>query len=166
MAQPRLPGDALLHPAFLAAVGVLLFNDHWLKWHHPSALTGKLSDFAGLAFFPVLLWSGWELSLAAARRFRGPSWRAALASVIATAVVFSLVKTTDAGAELYRHLWAAMQWPARAALALSRGALPAPPGAVHLVRDPTDLIALPALALPLWIARRRARPPQQLSSSP
>lgn len=44
--RPRLA--ALSHPAFLAALLTLLLNDHLFKplWHN--ALTGKLSDFAGL----------------------------------------------------------------------------------------------------------------------
>ena len=37
----------------LVAVGVLLVNDHVLKDAYSSWLTGKLSDFAGLYFFPV-----------------------------------------------------------------------------------------------------------------
>jgi len=36
------------------AIGLLLLNDHVLKRLAPSVLTGKLSDFAGLLFFPML----------------------------------------------------------------------------------------------------------------
>jgi len=46
---------ALARPITLAIVGLLLLNDHVLKRSVPSALTGKLSDFAGLFFFPYLL---------------------------------------------------------------------------------------------------------------
>lgn len=38
----------LLHPAFIAALVVLVVNDHVLKAWFGNALTGKLSDFAGL----------------------------------------------------------------------------------------------------------------------
>ncbi len=38
----------LLHPVFLLSLGTLLLNDHYLKYAHPSWLTGKLSDFSGL----------------------------------------------------------------------------------------------------------------------
>src|SRR3954469_11095790 len=47
----------LVRPVPLAAVGVLAVNDHLLKGSGllPGAVTGKLSDFAGLFFFPLLL---------------------------------------------------------------------------------------------------------------
>lgn len=38
----------------LVALFVLVLNDHVLKHVCPSALTGKLSDFAGLFLFPIL----------------------------------------------------------------------------------------------------------------
>ena len=50
---------SLAHPVSLAAVALLLFNDHWLRWHYPSWLTGKLGDFTWLVFAPfiaALLW--------------------------------------------------------------------------------------------------------------
>jgi hypothetical protein len=34
---------------FLTALAVLLVNDFWLKSHYPGLVTGKLSDFAGIA---------------------------------------------------------------------------------------------------------------------
>lgn len=43
------------HPLTLISLGVLLLNDHILKTLTPSWLTGKLSDFAGVFFFPFLL---------------------------------------------------------------------------------------------------------------
>jgi hypothetical protein len=39
----------------LFAVAVLIVNDHVLKHRFPGLVTGKLSDFAGLFFFPLLL---------------------------------------------------------------------------------------------------------------
>jgi len=65
MEQPKSGGDgrefrpwpgtrALTHPVTLMAISLLLLNDHVLKRLVPSALTGKLSDFAGLLFFPML----------------------------------------------------------------------------------------------------------------
>lgn len=35
-------------PSWWLALGLLVVNDHLLKYATPSALTGKLSDFAGL----------------------------------------------------------------------------------------------------------------------
>ena len=44
----------LVHPTTLAALGLLLVNDHLLRHAWPSALTGKLGDFAWLFFVPLL----------------------------------------------------------------------------------------------------------------
>ena len=47
--------NTLIHPLVLLSIVVLLINDHVLKIYSPSWFTGKLSDFAGLFFFPILL---------------------------------------------------------------------------------------------------------------
>jgi len=48
---------ALRHPLFWGALALLVLNDHVLKGAEvlPGALTGKLSDFAGLIVAPVLV---------------------------------------------------------------------------------------------------------------
>lgn len=55
--KPSSWAEDLVHPLPLAAVAVLAVNDHLLKGASilPTWITGKLSDFAGLFFFPVLL---------------------------------------------------------------------------------------------------------------
>ena len=45
--------DALLAPPALGALALLLLNDFVLKPAFHNALTGKLSDFAGLFLFAV-----------------------------------------------------------------------------------------------------------------
>ena len=70
------PGDALLDPIALAALTLLVVNDHILKSAWPGFVTGKLSDIAGLAFFPILVLSGWELLEMAMRKWQHPSMRA------------------------------------------------------------------------------------------
>src|SRR5687767_14480465 len=45
----------LQHPATWLSITLLLINDHVLKVLSPSWLTGKLSDFAGLFFFPFII---------------------------------------------------------------------------------------------------------------
>lgn len=77
MARPRTLG----HPLPLFAVAVLVANDHLLKGRGvvPGFVTGKLSDLAGLFFFPVLL-----VTAGRVLRVRGVSpWRAAWATVVA-----------------------------------------------------------------------------------
>jgi hypothetical protein len=142
-------GDALLSPAAVLAVAVLLVNDHVLKRAYPGWVTGKLSDVAGLVFFPLLLVSAWELC---ARR--APSLRALAVACAATALVFVAVKLWPPAGACYRWGLAVAQWPFRALAALGRGAGLPSLAPVSLVRDPTDLLALPALAL-AWAAGRR-----------
>jgi hypothetical protein len=119
----------LLHPIALGAIAVLLVNDHYLKLHYPGWLTGKLSDAAGLVFFPLLV--------AVILRMR-VTWAAA-----ATAIVFALVKTLPAATDFYRHALGLLQ------LAIGSDGTP-----VEAVTDPTDLLALPFVLLAIVVARR------------
>ncbi|HVH41981.1 MAG TPA: hypothetical protein VM925_06545 [Labilithrix sp.] len=138
------------HPAVLGAIATLVSNDHVLKHAHPSWLTGKLSDAAGLFFFPVLLL--WLLERALPSRERGAATRKLASCALVTAVVFSWIKVDPSGTEFYRLALAVVQWPFRALGALTHGAhLPAL-AKVLAVTDPTDLFALPftfgSLAIP------------------
>ncbi|MEO1287507.1 MAG: hypothetical protein AAFV93_07040, partial [Chloroflexota bacterium] len=45
---------SLTHPLSVSAILLLLFNDHWLRYHYPSWLTGKLGDFTWLLFAPFI----------------------------------------------------------------------------------------------------------------
>lgn len=122
----RARSSDLVHPIPLAAVVLLIVNDHVWKGGRalPAWMTGKISDFAGLFFFPVLLTvlveHGWRSRGAAVSR-RRIAW----SSVVLTGVVFAALKSV----------------PALAALA---SAVIGP-----VVCDPTDLVALGALAFSL-----------------
>jgi hypothetical protein len=145
----------MLHPVPLVALVVLVVNDHVLKHAWPGVITGKLSDFAGLVFFPLLLVALTEVALRVARRFTAPSRRGLVVACVVTGVVFALTKTTDAGADFYRASIAALQWPYYAARALVAGRdLPAI-GTVRHVADPTDLVALPSLVVAYFVGRSR-----------
>lgn len=148
---------AFLHPLPWLAVLVLALNDHLLKGHGPPMLTGKLSDVAGLAFFPLLLEALLELGLVAVGRSRGPSMRRLYGCVLVTALCFALMKATALGALVYARGLGALQWPLRAALALVAGE--PMPGLTEagIVRDPTDLVALLALGLAWPVVRWRLR---------
>jgi hypothetical protein len=136
---------ALVAPVTIAAIAVLVVNDHVLKAAFPGWWTGKLSDVAGLAFFPLLLASAAELAGA-----RG--LRVTVGAAVATGVVFAAIKTVVLAGDAYRYGLGALQWPLRALAALVAGD-PAPALApVHLTADPTDLLALPALAIPIALA--------------
>ena len=128
----------LRHPITLLSIALLLVNDHILKVVSPSWLTGKLSDFAGLFFFPFLL------AILLGLLFRRASQKTIgwLAFGI-TAIWFTLIKTTGWGNTLTEELVSRL--------------LGVP---VQIVLDPTDLIALVVLypAWRLWNRAEQVRP--------
>ena len=127
--------QAFRQPWVLLSILILLLNDHVLKSSVPSWLTGKLSDFAGLFFFPFLLgviiqgavWLVWR---GKARQPKAST--ILLAAMLASAVFFAMVK-----------LIPAVNGAASATLTRLFG-LPAP-----IALDPSDLIALLVL-VPAW----------------
>ena len=139
----------------LAALLLLVVNDHVLKAAWPGVVTGKLSDVAGLVLAPLVLQAVWEVARWVAGREWGPS---ALVIGVTTALVgfgFVAVKTLEPAADVYRTGLGALQWPFAAFVALvGSGTLPEL-RPVAFVRDPTDLIALPALLIPIIVGRRR-----------
>lgn len=121
-ARPDLrPLRALLHPAWLGALAVLGLNDHLLKGAGllPGALTGKLSDIAGMLVAPVLL-----AALLGVRSRRG-----LLLCHVAVGLVFSLINLSPACADAWSWLMGLVGFP------------------WQITVDASDLLALPALAL-------------------
>ncbi len=142
--------EALARPIVLVALATLVLNDHVLKATMPGMLTGKLSDFAGMIFFPLLLASGFEhVGIRHGRR-------TIIVATIATGAVFASIKLSCFAAHAYRVAVAALQWPVHAILSWLAGNETPPLGDVHLVMDRTDLIALIALAVPLAVARPKS----------
>ena len=121
-------GSGLLHPVALTAIAVLVINDHILKDAYPGWLTGKLSDVAGIVFFPLLV------AALLAPVLRVDRDRLLRGIVIATAIGFAAIKLWEPATVVCEHVL---------------GALQLSPGPVQIVRDPTDLLALAALAFPL-----------------
>ncbi len=110
-------------------MALLAVNDHWAKAAYGTWFTGKLSDFAGVVFFPLLV----ELlpvgaGIVGRRR-----------AVLITALGFTLVKTLPAATGAWNTLFGAVYQ----AVGWADGA--------RLICDPTDLIALSALVLPLFL---------------
>ncbi|MBT3223204.1 MAG: hypothetical protein HN348_29370 [Proteobacteria bacterium] len=154
MSQP-VPAGGLFHPVPVIAVALLLLNDHWLKAAHPSWMTGKLSDVAGMVFFPLMLQALWEM---VASRFQSPfkpSKKVLLWCVVLTALVFGSIQLFPWAADGYRWGLGMIQWPFWAARALVSGSgVPALAPVAH-VADPTDLVALPGVLIAWWTGKRR-----------
>ena len=137
-----LPLGELLDPVALGAVALLVLNDHVLKGALPGWLTGKLSDLAGLAFSPLLLTAVVGCALAGARRLGRRDLDPSL-SLRRLAFAIVLIGGGFVAVEL---------WPPATRLYLaSLDELGLPSTAT---RDPTDLLALPALAVAAWIGLR------------
>jgi hypothetical protein len=139
--RPALPISELLAPVPLLAALILTGNVWLLKPSSaPGWLTGKLSDVAGLVVAPLLLTALVDLALHAAARLGARvddtlrAWKLA-AAIALVAIGFAATKL----------------WPAAADLVA--GALASLLGRAAIVADPTDLAALPALAIAAWQGR-------------
>jgi hypothetical protein len=106
-AEPRtatpLSRSPLSHPLFLFALALLLLNDHVLKHVDllPNALTGKLSDFAGLIVAPIVL----SILL----RAKGTAARACCFALVA--IVFSAVNLSPDAARAFERATALIGMP-------------------------------------------------------
>lgn len=156
----RFPGDLLLHPVALIALGLVIVNDRVLKVHVPSTFTGKLSDFAGLVYFPLFVVAFVEGARWLVNRTR---WELGRRSVIVVSVVSGailvLIKTWGPAAEFYRSHLGVVLWPAYLPGDLMLGGGFPEIRRVGVVEDSSDLIALVALMVPAWVSGRvRGRP--------
>lgn len=136
----------LVHPLTLLALALLLVNDHVLRRVWPSALTGKLGDFAWLFFIPLVLLT--VLALLAPGRARWRTRALPLLAYTSVALLFALAKTLPSV-----HAWVV-------SVAGNLFGFE-----VGWRRDPSDLVALTAVGLSSWLwlrtremERREARP--------
>ncbi|MBT0993447.1 hypothetical protein KIN34_04000 [Cellulomonas sp. DKR-3] len=145
----RVRGDLVLHPVALVSLGVLLLNDHVLKAAAPGWVTGKLSDVAGLAFFPFLV-----VALADVLRRRGrPGVVTACVAAVVTAGGFAAVKLAAPMREAFVGLVGWVRFPVDAVL--SGAAYPRP---LVVVPDASDIVAVLACAAVVLVVVRQAGP--------
>jgi hypothetical protein len=103
------------------------------------------------------LQAGWEVLADLARRPALASQRVLGLAIIASGGVFAAIKLAPLAGDAYRAGLGWLQWLPSAALASVTGGDPGVAHRVMLAADPTDLVALVALAVPWLIGRRRDR---------
>ncbi|MGH3348245.1 MAG: hypothetical protein ACRDO4_14800 [Nocardioides sp.] len=122
---------ALGSPVAVLCLVLLVLNDHLLKQAWPGWVTGKLSDVVGLVVAPLLL----GVALAAVGVRRPLTWSSGL-----VALGFVATKTTAAGAAAASAAWSLTGID------------------THIVADPTDLLALPAVLVARVVWLQAGRP--------
>jgi hypothetical protein len=127
--------SGLLHRAALVALALWCANDYLLKDAYPGLVTSKLSDVTGLVVVPLVLAALVGVGLPG-RIYP----RVVDIMLIACGIAFTLVKLSE---------------PANGALEWILGVMQRSPQTV--VRDATDLVALPMLAVSRWCYRTARR---------
>jgi hypothetical protein len=138
----RTPGDLLVRPIAVVALMTLIVNDHIIKQRWPGLLSGKLSDIAGLVFFPLLIVSVCEVTRAAVGRPWQMGKRGVVAVAVAVVIGFAATKLSTAVAASYGDMLGWLRWP-----------LIGHWSQVAISQDPTDVICAPAAIL-AWIELR------------
>ena len=150
----REPRSPLLHPVAIAALVLLVVNDHVLKAAWPGLLTGKASDVAALVLVPPLVVELGRL-LTGGRLTSVTRTRLAWAAAIGIAAVFLAVKLDPGANAAYAVGLGLLQWPAHFVGSLFGGLPVAGPRPAPTVLDAGDLVTLPAAILGGWIAAGR-----------
>lgn len=121
----------LANPLTMGSLALLLLNDHVLRRLWPSWWTGKLGDFAWLFFAPFALAAviAWVLP----RRMKYHEQITFAAAFGLTGLTFGLIKMIPAVYIMAMRIFADAGMP------------------LSLRRDPSDLLALPALAMACWL---------------
>jgi len=141
-----LPAGEFLHPIPVAALVILAVNDHVLKGGGivPGAITGKLSDVMGFVFFPLLCTAILDTALWGVAHLGAPvdfslRWWKLLAALAVTVTLMATIKLSPAASLAVADFLGAIWKPSQ------------------IVTDPTDLLTLPAIVIPLWIGRAEIR---------
>jgi hypothetical protein len=84
----------LTHPCVLLALLLTFANDHYFKYAFPGVLTGKISDFSGLFYFPLFMCGTLEFLRAPGRVHSGLSKNNLIVSILVMDALFLLLKFT------------------------------------------------------------------------
>jgi hypothetical protein len=140
-----VPAGELFHPIALGFLALLVVNDHVLKGGPaPGWLTGKLSDVAGMASFPLVVTAAVDSALWLVAMLGAPvdftlrRWKLGAAIALTGALMIAIKLSAGAAGRVAG--WLADLW-----------------GHAAIVADPTDLFALPALGIAWWIGAQELR---------
>ena len=114
-----------IHPIPLGAIFIMALNDHWLKFQFGNFLTGKISDFCGVFYFPIFLLALIALvdEVFRLQRFRlGP--KSAMGAIVFTDLLMFIVKLSGVGVHSIEIFFKSYLFP------------------IQLISDPTDLFSL------------------------
>lgn len=150
------PGDCLIGVAPALAAAALAFNAGYLRPHHPSPLTGKLSDVAINLLLPFVIVAGAEyLAFGVAwfrkRRWQPLSWRGRWIACASSALYFTLHELMPGFSAVHFRLLAILDLPFGGQRSFARN-----------VVDPGDLLTLAATLVAGWLLTR----PQKASLDP
>jgi hypothetical protein len=113
------------HPIPLLAVAIMALNDHYLKMAYPGMITGKLSDFMGVFYFPIFLCA---LVMLAQASLQGESARLTLrlivCSILFTDAIMIALKLSSGFTLFIENFFARFLFE------------------IRIWNDPTDLFAL------------------------
>ena len=149
-AQPRA-ADCLRHPVILVLLFLWILNDHVLKAMFGNMLTGKISDFSGVAILPLALVGAYECACAALSKSPRFRHEVLVTSLLMTGVFMAGINLSASLAATFSFGLGVAQWPARAVWHLcTSGSLPQIVS-VHHTMDPSDLYSLSALVVPFYL---------------
>jgi hypothetical protein len=136
--------DFVLSWAFLTCLILLFLNDFVLKREYPGFLSGILSDFAGIVFFPLLAVAVAETvaRLVPGKPLATPGWFVLATATVAT--LFVVVKFTTLGENIY--------WSIVSPIASIAG--PFGTGTSGVVSDPWDLLAFLFIPIPIMVGKK------------
>ncbi len=144
----------LRHPLTLAFWALWILNDHFFKAMFANELTGKLSDVASLAVFPLFPLACYDIISFYAKRPRKHFDLVLYASLVATGMVMVGINISPAWAEAYRHGLGLAQWPFLALKDLLNSGELSSLKTVKLTMDPSDSYTLPALFIPWLVVKK------------
>jgi hypothetical protein len=130
------PIHFFIHPLPLLAVLLTAVNDHYLKYQFPGFITGKLSDFAGLFYFPLFISAMVVLLVRLYQKEYVFNRRLLLVVIVLTDVIFCLLKLNQQAKSLF------VSWFSQNVFSIA------------VTSDVTDIIALSASAGCYFFARQ------------